>query len=258
MGRRHGHAAMVGLADQFDGGIGSPSQQVMEEEVGSADAPDLVFRRSPVVGKARVEATRALMDPMAPHNRLVTYVKHDFADDVAWVRNGAPSVPSCEPSWTNGALTFSPERLGPQNLRIGAWTEERRDLFAVALFWAVLLDEGVYTWRREAHARWMASLPVPFPKLVGECPGGCGSHLDPYIGMKAVRTAEESGAMWQVVDRRNHLMMRSMRSMERYVTSLLEQGNVPDPAGVWQACQAHLPTDRLRLLRGSERPARQR
>lgn len=233
MGRRYRHEAMTKLADRYDGGVGSPMQRKMEEEVGSTDAPDLVFPRNPVVGQARVAIPRPA--------RMVEYLKEDFADDIAWIRNGAPTVPCCEPYEANGAVTLSPERLGRRNRRIAEWSLDRRDRFAIGLFWAVLLDQAVYTWRREQHAGWVKTLPAPFPKLIGDCPGGCGSHLHPYRAIEAVGRPIDPAYGARVIERRNNLLQRSIAEMKPCALSLFEGANIRSPEELWERCEKHLP-----------------
>jgi hypothetical protein len=175
-------------------------------------------------------------------------MKQDFADDVDWVRRGAPRVPSHEPERPRDAVMLSPELLGPRNHRISSWTTSQSDLFAVGLFWAVLLDQAVYTWRRESHATWAASLPAPFPKLVGDCPGGCGSHQEPHLALEAVGRMRDDDDQRRVVERRTRLLRRSIPEMKSYAISLLERGGVRDPDGLWAQCQQHLPSTGLILL----------
>jgi hypothetical protein len=248
MGRRHQHDRMIRLADRCDGGIGSPVQQAMEEEAGSLDAPDLVFQPGPLVGKARMKATNARLNPVVPPTAVATYLTQDFADDVAWVRNGAPEVPSCDTRWANGAMILSPARLGEANSRIASWTPGRRDLFAVGLYWAVLLDQAVYTWRRDYHAGWVETLPAPFPKLTGDCPGGCGSHQEPRLAIQFVLTSAEAATGGRVVERRTRLFRESIPLMRRSIVKMLEVAGIPNPEEVWVNLEPHFPARPLLLV----------
>jgi hypothetical protein len=126
----------------------------------------------------------------------------------------------------------------------------------VPLFWAVLLDQGVYTWRRNTHPDWVASMAVPFPKLVGDCPGGCGYHLPPYHAIEAVGARAGSEYGRRVVERRTNLLRHSLAEMKPYTLSLFERASIVAPEELWGRCEGYLPAWPMETGNATERTAR--
>jgi hypothetical protein len=65
----------------------------------------------------------------------------------------------------------------------------RRSNFAVALFFMVLIDEVCYTYYRKDYPKFRRI--TMYPKFIGNCPGGCQSHLHPNGIFRAVNYSRE-------------------------------------------------------------------
>src|SRR5690349_20634850 len=72
--------------------------------------------------------------------------------------------------------------IQPRMLALGAkpfhtWTPDHQRLFLTALYFTVLVDQVVFTHFRGRYPRFREL--TQYPKLIGDCPGGCYSHLHP-------------------------------------------------------------------------------
>ena len=102
------------------------------------------------------------------------YYGDAFRRDLAAVVLGLTSPHGSE---NDGGTVLQPLVLSNENPAIAAMDRARRSLFATALFFTVLVDQVAYTHFR-VHYRAFRALTL-YPKLVGNCPGGCHYHFHP-------------------------------------------------------------------------------
>src|SRR5690606_20182670 len=81
-------------------------------------------------------------------------------------------------------ILLQPMHLNASNSAIREMTPTLRDSFAVGLAWQVWFDEAAWCWHRDRYAAFRER--TLFPKLVGDCPGGCSSHQPPMAALRWV------------------------------------------------------------------------
>jgi len=104
---------------------------------------------------------------------LAEYYRGAFRGDLEKVVRHAPPKHEHE----RGEITIQPRTLSTENRVVRLWDPEWRGLFASALFLTVLVDQVCYSYFR-AHYEAFRKL-TRYPKFRGDCPGGCGHHIDP-------------------------------------------------------------------------------
>lgn len=119
------------------------------------------------------------------------YYGNPFRSDLAAVVNGLRSPHGEE---ADGGAILQPRSLSSANSAIVSMAPERRSLFATALFFTVLVDEVAYTHFQKDYAAFR-TLTV-YPKLLGDCPGGCHYHLEPSTIFRAFASPEGPATGW--------------------------------------------------------------
>lgn len=84
----------------------------------------------------------------------------------------------------DGGIILQPEELRRLTGPTRGAPEMESHLLAVGLYWMVSIDEAMWTYHRAAYPRFREL--TYFPKLVGDCPGGCGTHLHPTAALQLV------------------------------------------------------------------------
>lgn len=119
------------------------------------------------------------------------YYGEPFRSDLASVAGGLPSSHGTEP---DGGAVLQPRSLSRSNLAIVRMSADRRSLFATALFFTVLVDEVAYSHFRGSYDAFRKL--TLYPKLLGDCPGGCHYHLEPSAIFRALDSREGPATGW--------------------------------------------------------------
>jgi len=119
------------------------------------------------------------------------YYGDPFRGDLASVVLGLPSSHGTEP---DGGAVLQPRSLSRSNPAIVKMPADRRSLFATALFFTVLVDEVAYTHFRGSYDAFRKL--TLYPKLLGDCPGGCHYHLEPSAIFRALESREGPATGW--------------------------------------------------------------
>jgi len=109
------------------------------------------------------------------------YFVKEFRSDLAAIRSGVPLFHGGDEEQPDGGVTLQPDALVETNPRVASMRPHQVELLALGLFWAVALDQAVYTYGREWYPRFRAA--TRFPKLRGPCPGGCQGHIGPTVAL---------------------------------------------------------------------------
>lgn len=84
----------------------------------------------------------------------------------------------------DGGIVLQPRDLGTLHPVTRRMPEQERDFLATGLYWMISIDEAMWTYHQPAYPRFRAV--TRFPKLLGDCPGGCGTHLHPTAALQLV------------------------------------------------------------------------
>ncbi len=101
------------------------------------------------------------------------YYGSPFRSDIAAIVAGLPPRHDHDPT----AIVLQPRTLSTENPAVRALSEERKGLFACALFLTIAADQVCYFHFRSAYPRFSAL--TRYPKLKGDCPGGCSTNIHP-------------------------------------------------------------------------------
>ncbi len=175
---------------------------------------------------------------------LAAYYSGDFRRDLERVVAAMPSLHDHGPDET----TIQPRTLSLGNPVIRAWPEERQFLFAAALVLTILVDQVCYTYFRSVYSRFRAL--TLYPKLRGDCPGGCGWHAHPELIWTSIGT-KEGQPYRRTEDVPFHLIPRDfLDTLESETRSfLLARLSDVDPDAFWNRCAKEIsPEFRLRFL----------
>lgn len=174
------------------------------------------------------------------------YYGDPFRSDLAYVSAGLPPSHEHEP----GSVVLQPRTLSTRNPAVLAMTAERRSLFGVALFLTVVADQVCYTYFR-AHYVHFREL-TRYPKLKGDCPGGCRMNIHPSnalaVGHRAGANSRGDSDLWSPLPSDVISVMRT--EVHSFVTEHLS-GITPEE--FWQRVDREIPLY-LRLRVGLERP----
>ena len=103
---------------------------------------------------------------------LREYYGDPFREDLASVMASGRSSHLHDPD-----PAIQPRTLSTETPVIRSWNAQQRGLFAAALFITVLSDQVCYTYFRDCYAAFRVL--TMYPKLKGDCPGGCSTNIDP-------------------------------------------------------------------------------
>ena len=103
------------------------------------------------------------------------YYRGRFRQDLAAILAGTPEVHEHPGDPPGGTLQL--RSLSAENRAIRGLRRESAVLFATALYFTVLVDEVMYTYF-QPHYDAFESL-ARYPKLRGDCPSACYSHIHP-------------------------------------------------------------------------------
>jgi len=178
--------------------------------------------------------------------RFAEYYGDPFRRDINAVNAGLPPI-HVHPEYADEGV-LQPRVLSRENSVIRAMDADRRQLFGVALYLTLLVDQTFYTYYRRWYpefAEW-----TRYPKLRGDCPGGCRSHAHPET------VFESLGQPLGGQDRQAFLnyiisLYDALPVMRDEIVSFFkEYMPVVDGEDVWRRCRRELPFS-LRAQRGS-------
>jgi hypothetical protein len=133
--------------------------------------------------------------------------------------------------------------LSRENRAIRAFSPEALLRFATALYFTVLVDQVMYTYFRSHYDTFEAL--TRYPKLRGDCPGGCNSHIHPSHLFGAVNQRPGSSkADWLETFReavREAIPVMQREVLEFFPIHLTDV----DGADVWRRCCAESPLEEL-------------
>jgi hypothetical protein len=142
-----------------------------------------------------------------------------------------------------GEVVLQPRTLSSLNPAVRALSDERQALFACALFLTIVADQVCYTHFRSAYDRFRAL--TQYPKLKGDCPGGCSAHIHPS---NALAVGSEPGRpQWSAPDIAARLPADVLLVMRAEVSSFISE-HLPElnPGEFWEQVDREIPVD-LRL-----------
>lgn len=148
--------------------------------------------------------------------------------------------------WRSGHEgAVQPRMLSTENPVIAAMSEDRLGQFAAALYFTVLVDDVVHKHFR-AHYESFHEL-TRYPKLLGDCPGGCDGERQPsyVLGVVGERPGGYVvGYSMGYFPRFRRAVTNAAGVMQREVIEFFDE-YLPDVDGraVWERCLAELPED---------------
>jgi hypothetical protein len=165
------------------------------------------------------------------------YYRGRFRQDLAAVLQSAPRSHE-HPGDPDGG-TIQPRSLSIENRAIGALSPGAVGHFATALYFTVLVDEVMYT-HFQPHYDAFEAL-TRYPKLRGDCPGGCSSHIHPSHIFGALN---QPAGSWKAnaYEAFRDNMREAVPVMRREVLNFFPMHlQAVDGAEVWRRCRAESP-----------------
>lgn len=170
--------------------------------------------------------------------KLSTYYHSDFRGDLRDLIACAPIARS----HTLGEITIQPRTLSTENPTVRAWAAERRTLFASSLFITIMADQVCYTYFRAQYPQFRAL--TRYPKLKGDCPGGCYTHIHSVNAFGAI--GKQPGSFpGQDRDMRYELVPRDLLSVLKVEVSDFFARHLPTVSAeeFWLRCDQSIPFD---------------
>jgi hypothetical protein len=165
------------------------------------------------------------------------YFTTEFGSDLIRVRGGVPLMHGGQEEQDDGGVTLQADALVRANPEVAAMSADRVELFALGVFWAVLMDQAVYTYGREWYPGFRAA--TRFPKLRGPCPWGCQSHMTPALALAATgRIIRSDGRFPKPSDARISDMNRTMQWASDYLGEFERVGVLPPGVELWERIMA--------------------
>lgn len=148
------------------------------------------------------------------------YLRWELPMTLAEVARGASCV--CRHVEDDDGIVLQPAHFRMNNRVIRRMRESEQSLFAMGLCWMVWVDQAMWTYHHDAYARFREV--TRFPKLVGDCLGGCHTHLHPRAALGMVGSSGNS--------RHNRLARYAMLAgsapvVENLLQCLARQHNLP-------------------------------
>lgn len=173
------------------------------------------------------------------------YYGDPFRRDINAVYAGLPPI-HVHPEYLDVGV-LQPRALSRENTVIRAMDADRRPLFGVALYLTLLVDQTFYTYYRPWYAEFAGW--TRYPKLRGDCPGGCQSHVHPewvFTSLGQRPGEQDHNAFPQYISTLN----AALPVMHEEIVSFFRQYlPVVDGEEVWRHCASELPFS-VRARRG--------
>lgn len=140
---------------------------------------------------------------------------------------------------TDDGIVVQPRMLSVGSKPLHDWPPSRQRLFLTALYFTVLVDQVCYTHFHASYSRFREL--TQYPKLRGDCPGGCFGHRHPS-DVFAFAARRDSEPYWDGrVECREEFLeaVPTMRSeVKEFCVSFMPE---LDADKFWQLCESHLP-----------------
>ena len=161
------------------------------------------------------------------------YYGETFRRDLNAVISALPSGHSNERQ-----TVIQPRTLSTDNLMIKGWDQNRLNLFATALFYTVLVDQVCHYHFNHLH-RDFEQL-TRYPKLLGDCPGGCiWGYSHPVMILQSIGSEPGPASNWI---NRACLVDGSQDVMKEEIIDFCENHlHALDPTAFWGRVLAELP-----------------
>ena len=120
------------------------------------------------------------------------------------------------------------------------WTQERSDLFAVVLFYTVLIDQACYSHFQSRYDRFREL--TLYPKYIGNCLLACHSHTHPSYILEDVAGGSGSTSLESLkLQRRYQLALEAAPIMKQEIREFCEK-YMPEleSEGLWEVCSHHV------------------
>lgn len=174
------------------------------------------------------------------------YYNGEFRRDVQEVVRAARGIQRHE-GW-DGEVIIQLPSLSRENRAIAEMGSDRLAQFAVALYFTILVDEVMYTYFRGSYPRFREL--TMYPKLVGGCPGGCHTRLEPELVFRVINGGLRDRGSCLVAPTIEPRYLKALRAatpdLQREVGSFFQE-HMPgvDDGAVWRHCIAEPPLNEL-------------
>lgn len=164
-----------------------------------------------------------------------SYFQNEFRSDFNELIEGARTMGE----YGNHAVLPQPAlqaiTVGTQNPTVKSWSESKRDDFAVALFYTVLVDQICYS-NFGSYYKHFRELTM-YPKNVGNCLSACSYHSHPSEILKHVGTSVTPSQ----IEKRRKMVLEAVPTIEKEILSFCER-YMPELDGAifWESCLQHI------------------
>lgn len=136
-------------------------------------------------------------------------------------------------------VAIQPRTLSTLNPVIRDWDRDQQLHFASGLYLTILVDEVCWTYFRH-HYDAFRRLTL-YPKFIGDCPGGCTTHLEPYVVFKVMGKRPGAGPAECEFDANLSFPERFVEGMEKEITDFCNE-QMPEllELGFWRRCEAEI------------------
>jgi hypothetical protein len=164
------------------------------------------------------------------------YYLSDFRTDLSDAIQGIDFKPN---HIGDADLALQPLTISGKNGVIKKWTIERQNMFSVALFYTVLIDQVFYTHYGNSYQKFRQM--TQYPKFIGDCPGGCRNHLSPSVILRSVGK-EEYSRETTIAPEIQLLLQNSTRFFKQeaqdYLGAYAQEIDVEE---LWEKCSQNIP-----------------
>jgi hypothetical protein len=167
------------------------------------------------------------------------YYLQEFRKDLSAVFALRPQGVHDRDQHDDWQYSLQPRSVSRENQAITEWSGERKALFAVSLFYTVLVDQVCHTYFRSHYPRFREL--TMYPKWRGDCPGGCHGHHHPVEILSVIGASpgrHGASPSQQVVS----LIHQAKPFVRQQLASFCEQQMPELPAAhFWEFCSSELP-----------------
>jgi hypothetical protein len=167
-----------------------------------------------------------------------TYYNSKFRYDIIRFFSTIPDASKFhEDTLSKQTFSIQFERLTPAFNHLNFLDNDRKELFAVALFLTVLTDMVCFT-HFKTHYNKFKNL-TRYPKFIGNCPGGCNYHYHPsdiFFAMNKGRSATEQHLVF------HDKFLEALETMKEEIFNFLKEHLTEiEEEAFWERCQKEFP-----------------